>query len=163
MSLFRGPDIEFPPGDRREARRETGATGPFIWRTGMVPGANPPRWRLRMKVKSLMTAAAALLVTGTVVYAGTASTEFDTAATMMTNWLEGSLGLSLALAFFAVGMFMGIARQNLMAMAVAMGCAFAVILGPGILAGIVTGSAAPIELAGTIDATPEALPAVLVN
>ena len=116
-----------------------------------------------MKVKSLMTAAAALLVTGTVVYAGTASTEFDTAATMMTNWLEGSLGLSLALAFFAVGMFMGIARQNLMAMAVAMGCAFAVILGPGILAGIVTGSAAPIELAGTIDATPEALPAVQVN
>ena len=74
-----------------------------------------------------------------------------------------ALAFSGLLVLAQVGMFMGIARQNLMAMAVAMGCAFAVILGPGILAGIVTGSAAPIELAGTIDATPEALPAVLVN
>ena len=118
-----------------------------------------------MKLKSLITAAAAVAVTATIASVALAGTDttFASAQTMMTNWLTGSLGKTLALAFFGVGMFMGIARQNLMAMAVGMGCAFAVTLGPSILTAIVTGSAAPIEMAATVDATPEALPAVLMN
>lgn len=98
------------------------------------------------------------------VHAGTASNEFDAAVTMMTDWLEGSLGLALALAFFATGLFMGIVRQSLMASAAAVACAFAVILGPGILTGVVTGSGATPDMAAELGgAAPQALPAALIE
>lgn len=115
--------------------------------------------------KLLKTAAigAGLAALAGVAYAGAASTEFDAAVDMMTDWLEGSLGLALALAFFATGLFMGIVRQSLMASAVAVACAFAVILGPGILAGVVTGSGATPDMAAELEgAAPQALPAALI-
>jgi hypothetical protein len=69
------------------------------------------------------------------------------------------LGLAIALAFLAVGLFMGLARQSIVGALVSVAAAFAVILGPGILAGIVTGSAAPVEMAVQLEgAAPEALP-----
>jgi len=115
-------------------------------------------------LKKIGVAASVLALGGTAAFAGTAATEFDAAVTLMTNWLEGSLGLVLSLAFFGIGLFMGLMRQSLMAAAVAIGCAFAVQLGPTILGSIVTGSAASPEMAAAvIDATAEELPAVLVN
>lgn len=96
--------------------------------------------------------------------AGTNGTEFAAAVTLMQDWLEGSLGIALSLAFFGIGLFMGLMRQSLMSAAVAIGCAFAVQLGPTIITSIVTGSAASPEMAAVvIDAAPQELPAVLVN
>lgn len=116
------------------------------------------------KITKIALSGLALSAVAGMALAGTASTEFDAAVTLMTNWLEGSLGLALSLAFFAVGLFMGLMRQSIMAAAVAVGCAFAVQLGPNILSGIVAGSAAPVEMAAVLDtATPEALPAVLAD
>lgn len=122
-----------------------------------------PKGTLMNNLLRTGAAVAGLAALAGVAYAGAASTEFDAAVDMMTDWLEGSLGLALALAFFATGLFMGIVRQSLMASAVAVACAFAVILGPGILAGVVTGSGATPDMAAELEgAAPQALPAALI-
>lgn len=112
-----------------------------------------------MLTKKHTLIATAVILAGGAAYAGSSGTEFNAAVTTLTDWLTGGLGKAVALAFLAVGLFMGIARQSLMSAAVSVGCAFAVIIGPGILDSVVSGSAAPAELAVALqDVQPEALP-----
>lgn len=66
-------------------------------------------------------------------HAGTTGTEFQDAYEMLTEWINGYFGRALAIAFLLVGLFMGIARQNLMACGVSIAVAFGLIITPTIL------------------------------
>ena len=57
-------------------------------------------------------------------HAGTSGTEFQDAYDLILGWLGGYLGRAIALCFFVIGIFMGVARQNLMAGGIAVAAAF---------------------------------------
>ena len=75
--------------------------------------------------------------------AGTTGAEFQDAYELLTGWVNGFLGRALAIAFLLVGLFMGIARQNLLACGVAIAAAFGLLITPTVLDNILsaTGSA----------------------
>lgn len=70
--------------------------------------------------------------------AGTNSADFDTIVTLITEWLEGSLGKVLALASLAVGLAIGVSQQSIMAVLVGVAMALAVSFGPSVLTGMFT-------------------------
>ena len=70
--------------------------------------------------------------------AGTSGAEFQEAYNLLVGWIEGFFGRALAIAFLLVGLFMGIARQNLMACGVAIAVAFGLVITPSILDNILT-------------------------
>lgn len=72
------------------------------------------------------------VVMGTMAYAGTDAT-FDGWVTQMTDWMEGSLGKGVAIAFVLVGIVMGVVRQSLMAFAVGVGAALGLNYAPTII------------------------------
>lgn len=80
------------------------------------------------------------LLSGTAIaaQAGTTGTEFQAAYTLMTGWIGGFLGRAIAIAFLIVGLFMGIARQNLMACGIAIAAAFALLITPTIMDNILS-------------------------
>jgi conjugal transfer pilus assembly protein TraA len=78
---------------------------------------------------------------------------------MLTEWINGYFGRALAIAFLLVGLFMGIARQNLMACGVSIAVAFGLIITPTILDNVL--SATVSEATVTIEA-PAAVEAPLV-
>lgn len=91
--------------------------------------------------KTLLKAAVAgtaLFAAASAANAGTTGTEFQAAYDMLVGWIGGYLGKIIALAFFVVGMFMGVVRQNLMAAGVSIACAFAMVITPTILDGLLT-------------------------
>lgn len=55
-----------------------------------------------------------LLTMGAIIsaQAGTTGTDFNSISTTLTNWMQGSLGLSIALAAAAVGVGVGIVKQS---------------------------------------------------
>lgn len=71
-------------------------------------------------------------------HAGTTGTEFQDAYTMLTEWINGYFGRALSVAFLLVGLFMGIARQNLMACGVSIAVAFGLIITPTVLDNILS-------------------------
>lgn len=77
-----------------------------------------------------LTATLAAVAVGTSV-AGTGSTDttFDSIYNTIKAWAEGSLGKTLAVAAFLIGMGIGLVKQS--AMAVVLGVAFALILAYG--------------------------------
>lgn len=79
--------------------------------------------------------AAALAVTALAVTAAHAGTDttFDDINTMMSDWSTGSLGKTLALATFVVGIGMGVVRQSVMAAAVGVGSALVMNYGPAVI------------------------------
>lgn len=95
-----------------------------------------------MKFKSLskiaLLALGATAVTGAAAHAGTSGSEFQEAYEMMTGWVEGYLGRGIAIAFLIVGLFLGIARQNLLACGVAILAAFGLIVTPTVLDNVLT-------------------------
>lgn len=70
--------------------------------------------------------------------AGTSGAEFQDAYNLLVGWIEGFFGRALAVAFLLVGLFMGIARQNLMACGVSIAVAFGLVITPTILDNILT-------------------------
>lgn len=74
-----------------------------------------------------------LMISALQSHAGAGGTEFKDAYDKLKGWLDGYLGKAIALAFFVVGLFMGIVRQSIMAACVSLGAAFAIILLPSIL------------------------------
>jgi len=78
---------------------------------------------------------AGIVVAAQVVQAGNDAT-FNVALTMITDWLEGSLGKLIAIAGLAIGLVGGIARGNLMAAATGVGMAIVGSAGPAILTGV---------------------------
>ncbi|RWR30552.1 pili assembly chaperone [Sinirhodobacter populi] len=81
--------------------------------------------------------ASALALTG-MAHAGTSGTEFQEAYELILGWLNGYMGKLIALAFFATGLFMGVARQNLLACGIAIAVAFGIVIVPGVLDGVMT-------------------------
>ncbi len=69
--------------------------------------------------------------------AGTDST-FSAMSDMIRDWVEGSLGLGIALAAFAIGLFTGVVKGTVMPALI--GVVIAIVCGvlPGIIAGMFT-------------------------
>lgn len=99
------------------------------------------------------------LVTGLILasmsaaHAGTTGTEFQAAYDLLVGWINGYLGRIIAMAFFVVGMFMGVVRQNLMAAGVSIACAFAMVITPTILDGLLSATVTAETM--VLPATPE--------
>ena len=86
-------------------------------------------------------------------HAGTSGTEFQDAYDLILGWLGGYLGRAIALCFFVIGIFMGVARQNLMAGGIAVAAAFSIAIMPGILDGVLTGTVTDETVAVAADTT----------
>jgi conjugal transfer pilus assembly protein TraA len=69
------------------------------------------------------------------VFAGT-NTDFSALATLLTDWLTGSLGTVLALAALGAGIFMAVVAQNLVAALFSIGIALVLSVGPTVLGNI---------------------------
>lgn len=70
-------------------------------------------------------------------HAGTDAT-FDDWTDKMTDWLQGSLGKGVSIAFVLVGIVIGITRQSLMAFAIGVGAALGLNYTPDILGSMFT-------------------------
>lgn len=91
--------------------------------------------KLSRYAKLALIAAPALVATTAFATGGTnaAADDFDSLVNLITGWLEGTLGKTIALASLAVGLGMGIIQQSIMAVVVGIGTAVAVSFGPGVL------------------------------
>ncbi|MTH94797.1 conjugal transfer protein TraA [Roseibium sp. RKSG952] len=70
--------------------------------------------------------------------AGTGGTEFNDIWVNITDWVEGTLGKVVAMSMILVGIFMGIARQNLMTFAVGLGAGLGLNYAPTVVDSIMT-------------------------
>ncbi len=72
-------------------------------------------------------------------HAGTGgSTSFGNLMTKIVGWLQGDLGIIIAVVALAVGLAIGIVRQSMMAVVVGIGIAIALYYGPTVIEGILT-------------------------
>ncbi|MFL6600817.1 MAG: TraA family conjugative transfer protein [Steroidobacteraceae bacterium] len=71
-------------------------------------------------------------------FAGTGGTEFNSAYTTLTGWLQGDLGRLLAAALLVVGLVMGVVRQSIMAAVPAIACGLVATVAPTIIGAVVT-------------------------
>jgi conjugal transfer pilus assembly protein TraA len=67
------------------------------------------------------------------VMAGTGGTEFDAVWTMLTDWIEGSLGRILSGLLVLVGVAAGIARQSLFAFVIGIGGGIGLFYAPTVI------------------------------
>ena len=77
------------------------------------------------------------IVCAATAFAGKDAT-FATWTKTMTDWIAGSLGLGISIAFVLIGIIVGAAKQNLMAFAIGIGSALGLNYTPTILAGMFT-------------------------
>ena len=91
------------------------------------------------QVKSLVVAGALIAASASALASG-GDTTFGTGTTgavgTLANWLTGSMGQLFAVGALAVGLGVGIVKQNLMSIAVGTGIALAATAGPSVLNGI---------------------------
>lgn len=73
-----------------------------------------------------------VLVMSAMTHAGT-DTTFDGWVTNMEDWIKGSLGKGVSIAFVIVGIVMGVVRQSLMAFAIGIGAALGLNYTPTII------------------------------
>lgn len=71
-------------------------------------------------------------------FAGTGGTEFNSAYTTLTGWLQGDLGRLLAAALLIVGLVIGVTRQSIMAAVPAIACGLVATVAPTIIGAVVT-------------------------
>ena len=88
-----------------------------------------------MKKQTMVRVAtvAAMLVLPAAVMAGTGGTEFDGVWTLVTDWIQGSLGRTIAGLLVLIGVIAGIARQSLMALAVGIGGGVGLFYAPSVI------------------------------
>lgn len=70
-------------------------------------------------------------------FAGTNGTEFQEVYDMIVNWTQGTLGKTIAVGTFLVGMGIGVARQSLMPIVLGIGSGLALYYTPNIVDNIV--------------------------
>jgi conjugal transfer pilus assembly protein TraA len=70
--------------------------------------------------------------------AGTGGTEFSSAYSLVTGWVQGELGRLLAISLLIVGVGMGIVKQSVMAAVPAIGAGLVVNVAPTIIGLLVT-------------------------
>ncbi|MGH8241005.1 MAG: TraA family conjugative transfer protein [Steroidobacteraceae bacterium] len=78
------------------------------------------------------------LVLSNVSFAGTGGTEFNSAYTTITDWLQGDLGRLIAASLLVVGLVMGVVRQSIMAAVPAIACGLVATVAPTIIGAVVT-------------------------
>ncbi len=88
------------------------------------------------KSEAILLGIVSILMAGAVM-AGADAT-FQSVATTLRNWSEGSLGTTIAIGALVVGLGVGLVRQSLMPVVGAVAMAVAANWGPGILAGMAT-------------------------
>jgi conjugal transfer pilus assembly protein TraA len=91
-----------------------------------------------MAVALMAVIAVYALATPLVSFAGTGGTEFNTAYTTITSWLQGDLGRLIAAALLVVGLVMGVVRQSIMAAVPAIACGLVATVAPTIIGAVVT-------------------------
>lgn len=93
-----------------------------------------PRW------PSVLVAALVIqcLVLPSLGITGTGGTEFASAYTTITNWLQGDLGRLIAASLLVVGLVMGVVRQSIMAAVPAIACGLVATVAPTIISAVVT-------------------------
>lgn len=94
--------------------------------------------KLMKKAAPIAVLAGGTAILASAASAGTSGAEFQDAYDLLVGWIEGFFGRALAIAFLLVGLFMGIARQNLMACGVSIAVAFGLVITPTILDNILT-------------------------
>lgn len=70
-------------------------------------------------------------------FAGNNGTEFQEVYDMIVNWTQGTLGKTIAVGTFLVGMGIGVARQSLMPIVLGIGSGLALYYTPNIVDNIV--------------------------
>ncbi len=104
----------------------------------------PGLWRSALKDMGksnrlfFLFALALLLSIPSLALAGT-DTTFGSIYQTLSDWTQGSLGMTIAVGMFLVGMGIGIVRQSLMSIALGVGGALALSYTPSIMSGIFTG------------------------
>lgn len=83
-------------------------------------------------------AVAGMFLFSTESFAGTNSSEFNAVYTLLTNWMQGSLGKLIASAFIVVGLIAGVLRNSLMGFAVGVAAGLGLFTAPGIINAVVT-------------------------
>ena len=96
----------------------------------------------RLAAAALLTTLAALALAPEAL-AGAGGGEFTAVYDTITEWVEGTLGRIIAVALVIVGLFVGIARQSLMAFGVGVGSALGVANAPTIIDNVVTTTLPP--------------------
>lgn len=89
------------------------------------------------KIHVLLALMAAMLLPQ-IALAGTGGTEFSSAYTLVTGWVQGELGRLLAISLLIVGVGMGIVKQSVMAAVPAIGAGLVVNVAPTIIGLLVT-------------------------
>lgn len=68
--------------------------------------------------------------------ANSVDTTFQQVFDMLKDWLEGSLGKTIAIAALSVGLGIGIVKQSILAVVIGISMALSLALGPGVIAGV---------------------------
>ena len=89
--------------------------------------------------KLAVLCAVSILLLAPDVFAGTGgSTEFGSIYTMLTGWLQGTLGRIMAVTFVAVGLVGGVMRGSIMGFVVGIAAGLGVYTAPTVIDAIVT-------------------------
>lgn len=78
------------------------------------------------------------LVSAATVIAGTGGTEFNALLTLVTGWMDGALGRSLAFIAVLVGVGTGMVRGTILPAIVGIAVAVTLSVAPGVINGILT-------------------------
>ena len=110
----------------------------------------------KKRTVQISSAAVVLVMAATASHAGATGVEFEDAYNTLAGWVNGFLGRAMALAFMIVGLFMGIARQNLIACGVSIAVAFGLLITPTILDNILSTTISSDTLASVDVEAPQA-------
>ena len=91
-----------------------------------------------MKKTHILLAQMAAMLLPEMAMAGTGGTEFSSAYTLLTGWIQGELGRLLAISLLIVGVGMGIVKQSVMAAVPAIAAGLVVNVAPTIIGLLVT-------------------------
>ena len=86
-----------------------------------------------MKKNHILGAAVALAVSGAALASTSTDTDFDTVVALLKGWMQGSLGRTLALGMFVVGIAAGVIRQSVMAAVAGIAGALVLNYGPTVI------------------------------
>ncbi|WP_434778560.1 TraA family conjugative transfer protein [Neisseria sp. Ec49-e6-T10] len=90
----------------------------------------------KQKVQMMMVMALGLIALPAM--AATTGAEFQQMAEMVIGWIEGWLGVMLAITCFSIGIAVGVTKQTLMPAIVGIGFALACVMGPSIIQAMFT-------------------------
>ncbi len=92
--------------------------------------------KIAINKKQVIVLAAAAGAVSIAMATTSTDTDFQAIVTLLKNWSTGTLGKTVALGMFVVGLAAGIMRQSIMAAVAGVGGAMAMSYGPGIIENI---------------------------